>query len=40
MQHPERDFFIADIFNTIPIKSDRHTMEHPFFTVSLKPQSF
>ena len=29
-------FFIADIFSSIPFKSDVHTMEHPFFTLSTK----
>jgi plasmid replication initiation protein len=33
-RHPNRDFFIADIFDALPIKNDRHTMEHPFFTLS------
>lgn len=36
-RHPERDFFILDIFDSIPVKADRHTMEHPFFTLSTKP---
>ena len=36
-RHPTRDFFIADIFDALPVKSDRHTMEHPFFTLSTKP---
>ena len=30
------DFFIADIFDSLPVKNDRHTMEHPFFTLSTK----
>jgi plasmid replication initiation protein len=33
-RHPIKDFFIADIFDAIPVKNDRHTMEHPFFTLS------
>jgi plasmid replication initiation protein len=33
-RHPQRDFFIADIFDALPVKNDRHTMEHPFFTLS------
>ena len=33
-RHPTRDFFIADIFDALPIKNDRHTMEHPFFSLS------
>jgi plasmid replication initiation protein len=36
-RHPTRDFFIPDIFDAIPLKNDRHTMEHPFFTLSTKP---
>lgn len=37
IRHPQSDFFIADIFDAIPVKADRHTMEHPFFTLSTKP---
>lgn len=33
-RHPIKDFFIADIFDSLPVKNDRHTMEHPFFTLS------
>jgi plasmid replication initiation protein len=33
-RHPNQDFFIADIFDALPVKNDRHTMEHPFFTLS------
>jgi plasmid replication initiation protein len=33
-RHPNQDFFIADIFDSLPVKNDRHTMEHPFFTLS------
>jgi len=36
VRHPNADFFIADIFDSIPVKSDRHTMEHPFFVLSTK----
>src|SRR5687767_3873570 len=36
-RHPNKDFFIADIFDALPVKGDRHTMEHPFFTLSTKP---
>lgn len=36
-RHPIKDFFIPDIFDAIPLKNDRHTMEHPFFTLSTKP---
>ena len=33
-RHPSADFFIADIFDSLPVKIDRHTMEHPFFALS------
>jgi plasmid replication initiation protein len=36
-RHPNQDFFIPDIFDALPFKGDRHTMEHPFFTLSTKP---
>lgn len=36
-RHKQKDFFIADIFDALPIKNDRHTMEHPFFALSTKP---
>ena len=36
LRHIEKDFFIADIFDSLPVKDDRHTMEHPFFTLSTK----
>ncbi len=35
-RHPNQDFFIADIFDALPVKNDRHTMEHPFFSLSTK----
>ena len=35
-RHPNAEFFIADIFDALPVKSDRHTMEHPFFALSIK----
>lgn len=35
-RHPNSDFFIADIFDSLPVKNDRHTMEHPFFALSTK----
>lgn len=35
-RYKHQDFFIADIFDSLPIKNDRHTMEHPFFTLSTK----
>lgn len=31
--HPEADFFIADIFDALPFKSDMASMEHPFFSI-------
>src|ERR687893_475663 len=36
VRHPNKDFFIADIFDALPVKNDRHTMEHPFFALSMK----
>ena len=38
VRHPNADFFIADIFDSLPVKNDRHTMEHPFFALSTKPE--
>ena len=35
-RHPLRDFFIADILDWA-VKDDRHSMEHPFFSLSKKP---
>ena len=35
-RHPVRDFFSADILEWA-IKDDRHSMEHPFFSLSKKP---
>jgi len=35
-RHPVRDFFIPDILNWA-LKDDRHSMEHPFFSLSKKP---
>ena len=37
--HPHRDFFIADIFDNIPIKDDMASMEHPVFSLSTKPDT-
>lgn len=31
--HPQDDFFISDVFDSLPIKNDMATMEHPFFTL-------
>ena len=36
-RHPQKDFFIADIFDSLPFKDDMATMEHPLFTLSTKP---
>lgn len=36
-KHPKDDFFIADIFDNTPFKDDLVSMEHPVFTLSLKP---
>lgn len=38
-KHPEDDFFIADVFDNIPFKDDMASMEHPVFTLSLKPDN-
>ena len=36
-KHPNKDFFVADIFDGTPLKDDTASMEHPFFTLSKKP---
>lgn len=36
LRHPERDFFVCDIFDAAP-KSDMASMAHPLFTLSTKP---
>lgn len=36
-KHPNKDFFVADIFDGTQLKDDNATMEHPFFTLSQKP---
>ena len=36
-KQPEDDFFIADVFDNLPFKNDMASMEHPIFTLSLKP---
>jgi len=36
LRHPERDFFVCDVFDAAP-KSDMASMEHPLFTLSTKP---
>lgn len=35
-RHPNKDFFVADVFDNLPIKDDMASMEHPFFTLSKK----
>jgi plasmid replication initiation protein len=35
-RHPTRDFFVADILDWA-LKDDRHSMEHPMFSLSKKP---
>lgn len=35
--HKNRDFFIADIFDNLPIKDDMASMEYPIFSLSTKP---
>src|ERR1700674_3058791 len=35
-RHPIRDFFVADILDWA-LKDDRHSMEHPMFSLSKKP---
>lgn len=36
VRHPQRDFFVCDIFDAAP-KSDMASMEYPLFTLSTKP---
>lgn len=36
-RHKQDDFFIADIFDNLPVKNDMASMEHPLFTLSKKP---
>jgi len=35
-RYPNRDFFIADIFDGVPFKDDMASMEHPIFSLSTK----
>jgi hypothetical protein len=38
VRHPNRDFFVCDIFDFIPgFRDDRASMEHPLFSLSTKP---
>ena len=34
VRYPHKDFFIADIFDNLPIKDDMASMGHPMFTLS------
>ena len=37
VRHPIRDFFVCDIFDTLPgFRDDRASMEHPIFSLSTK----
>ncbi|MEZ4991936.1 MAG: replication initiator protein A [Saprospiraceae bacterium] len=35
-RYPSKDFFIADIFDSLPFKDDMASMEHPIFSLSKK----
>lgn len=35
-RYPNRDFFVADIFDGVPFKDDMASMEHPIFSLSTK----
>ena len=37
IRHKNRDFFIPDIFDNLSFKDDIASMEHPFFSLSVKP---
>lgn len=37
LRHRQFDFFIADIFDNVPIKDEMITMEHPFFSLGTRP---
>lgn len=38
IRHPTRDFFVCDVFDTLPsFKDDQASMEHPVFSLSTKP---
>jgi plasmid replication initiation protein len=38
-RHPNRDFFVADILDWA-LKDDRHSMEHPMFSLAKNPDHF
>ena len=35
-RHPTRDFFVADIFDSLPFKDDMASMSYPIFSLSKK----
>lgn len=35
-RHPTQDFFVADIFDNLPIKDDMASMSYPIFSLSVK----
>ena len=38
IRHPNKDFFVCDIFDSLPgFRDDRASMEHPIFSLSTKP---
>ena len=38
VRHPNKDFFVCDIFDSLPgFRDDRASMEHPIFSLSTKP---
>lgn len=37
--HPNRDFFVIDVFDTLQFKDDIASMEHPVFSLSTKPNT-
>lgn len=40
VRHPNRDFFVCDIFDGLPyFKDDMASMEHPLFSLSTKPDT-
>jgi len=39
IRHPQLDFFIAEILDTAPLKSDRHSMEFPMFSLRKRPDT-
>jgi len=36
-RHPDRELFISDVFDNLPVKSDMASMAHPVFSLSTKP---